>query len=91
MLESSHHFVVGHELQDAGRDTAPELQAGEDGTGGEFRLVLVLQGRGCCRLLTVDGPQLGEHKGMEQGAHVQHRRLWDRDGDEIRRRSEIHN
>jgi len=38
-------------------------------------VVLVLQGRRGRCLLTVDGPQLGEHEGVEEGAHVQHRRL----------------
>lgn len=64
-----------HELQDAGRDPTPELQAGEDGAGGELCLVLVEQGRSGGRLLAVDGPQLREHEGVEQRAHVQHRRL----------------
>lgn len=70
---------MGHELQDAGCNPTPELQPSEDGTGGELGLILVEQRwRGSC-LLTVDGPQLGEHEGMEQGAHVQHRGLGDRD------------
>ena len=30
-----HHFVVGHDLQDDGGDPAPELQASQDGVGGE--------------------------------------------------------
>lgn len=73
--ERSHHFVVGHELQDAGRDPAPELQAGEDGAGRELVLVLIQQGGRGRRLLAVDGPELGEHEGVEERAHVQHRRL----------------
>lgn len=66
---------MGHELQDAGCNPTPELQPSEDGTGGKLSLIVVQQ-RWCgsC-LLTVDGPQLGKHKGMEQRAHVQHRRL----------------
>lgn len=72
---ATYHFVVGHELQDARCHPTPELQTGEDGAGGELRLVLVLQGRGGGRLLAVDGPQLGEHEAVEQRAHVQHRRL----------------
>lgn len=66
---------MGHELQDAGCYPTPELQASEDGAGGKLGLVLVLQGRSGGRLLAVDGPQLGEHEGVEQRAHVQHRRL----------------
>lgn len=66
---------MGHELQDAGRDPTPELQTREDGAGGELRLVLVERGRSGRRLLAVDGPQLREHEGVEQRAHVQHRRL----------------
>lgn len=66
---------MGHELQDAGRDPTPELQTREDGTGGELCLVLVERGRSGSRLLAVDGPQLCEHEGVEQRAHVQHRRL----------------
>jgi len=55
---------VGHELEDAGSDAAPELQAREDGARGELVLVLIGgDGRG---LLAVDGPQLGEHEGVEQ-------------------------
>lgn len=66
---------MGHELQDAGCNPTPELQPSEDGTGGKLSLVLVEQRRcGSC-LLTVDGPQLGKHEGVEQGAHVQHRSL----------------
>lgn len=64
-----------HELQDAGCNPTPELEAGEDGAGGKLGLILVLQGRSGGRLLAVDGPQLGEHEGVEQRAHVQHRRL----------------
>lgn len=71
----SHHFVVGHELQDAGRDAAPELHASEDGAGRELVLVLVLQGGRGCRLLAIDGPKLGEHEGVEEGAHVENRGL----------------
>lgn len=71
-MDLPYHFVMGHELQDAGCDAAPELQARQYGIGRELCLVLVLQGRGGRRLLTVDGPQLGKHEGMEQGAHVQH-------------------
>lgn len=71
-MDLPHHFVVGHELQDAGCDAAPELQAGQDGVGGGLCLILVLQGRSGRGLLTVNGPQLGKHEGMEQGAHVQH-------------------
>lgn len=66
---------MGHELQDAGCNPTPELQAREDGAGGKLCLVLVLQGWSSGGLLAVDGPQLGEHESMEQGAHVQHRRL----------------
>lgn len=73
--QSPHHFIVGHELQDAGCNPTPELQASEDGVGGKFCLVLVLQGRSSGRLLAVDGPQLGKHEGVEKRAHVQHRRL----------------
>lgn len=75
---------MGHELQDARCNPTPELQAGEDGTGGKLRLVLVHQGRSSGRLLAVDGPQLGEHEGVEQRAHVQHRRL----GTEIETKTE---
>ncbi len=61
---------MGHELEDAGSDAAPELQAREDGARGELVLVLIGgDGRG---LLAVDGPQLSEHEGVEQRAHVQH-------------------
>lgn len=73
--QSTHHLIVGHELQDAGCNPTPELQPSEDGTGGELSLILVEQRRGGSCLLTVDGPQLGKHKGVEQGAHVQHRSL----------------
>lgn len=72
---NSYHFVVGHELEDAGSNPTPELQARKDGAGWELGLVLVLERRRGGRLLAVDGPQLGEHESVEQGAHVQHRRL----------------
>lgn len=73
--QSTHHFVMVHELQDTGCNPTPELQTSEDGTGGKLCLVLVQQGWSSSCLLAIDGPQLGEHEGMEQGAHVQHRRL----------------
>lgn len=66
---------MGHELQDAGCNPTPELQPGEDGTGGKLRLILVDQRRRGSCLLTVDGPQLGKHEGVEQRTHVQHRSL----------------
>lgn len=62
-------------MQDVGCNPTPELQPSEDGTGGKLGLILVEQRRcGSC-LLTVDGPQLGKHKGVEQGTHVEHRSL----------------
>lgn len=63
---------MGHELEDAGSHTAPELQTGQDGDRAELVLVLVLIGRDGRGLLAVDGPQLGEHEGVEQRTHVQH-------------------
>lgn len=81
---STNHFIVGHELQDAGCNPTPELQASEDGAGGKLCLVLVQQGRSSGCLLAVDGPQLGKHEGVEQRAHVQHRRL----GTEIKTKTE---
>lgn len=66
---------MGHELQDAGCNPTPELQASEDGTGRKLGLVLVQQGWSSSCLLAIDGPQLGKHEGVEQRAHVQHRRL----------------
>lgn len=66
---------MSHKLQDAGCNPTPELEAREDGAGRKLCLVLVLQGGSGGCLLAVDGPQLGEHEGVEQGAHVQHRRL----------------
>ncbi len=74
-MQSTHHFIMGHELQDAGCNPTPELQASEDGAGGKLCLVLVQQRGSSGCLLAVDGPQLGKHEGVEQRAHVQHRRL----------------
>lgn len=70
--ELSYYFVVGHELENTGCDSAPELQACKNSAWGELVLVLVLPGWCCSCLLTVDGPQLSKHEGMEQGAHVEH-------------------
>ena len=66
---------MGHELQNAGCNSTPELQASEDGTGGKLGLVLVERGWSSSCLLAIDGPELGKHEGVEQRAHVQHRCL----------------
>lgn len=75
---------MGHELQDAGCNSTPELQASEDGAGGKLGLVLVERGWSSSCLLAIDGPQLGKHEGVEQRAHVQHRCL----GTEIKAETE---
>ena len=77
------HLGVGDKLQDARRHLHPEVQ--ED-AGGQQLLLLCRYCRYCryfryCRclgvagggdVLQVDGPQLGEDEGVEEGAHVHH-------------------
>lgn len=66
----THHFVVGHELEDAGGHPAPELQRRQDRR--EAELVLTLDAGGYGTLFAVYGPELSKDKCMEEGTHVQH-------------------
>lgn len=69
----THHFVMGHQLKDAGCHPAPELECGQYRGEAEFSLTLDI-----CRygtLFAIHSPELSKDKRVEEGAHVQHRGL----------------
>lgn len=66
----THHFVVSHQLKDAGCHPAPELQRGQDGREAEFILTLDICSYGT--LFAIYGPELSKDKCVEERTHMQH-------------------
>lgn len=66
----THHFVVGHQLEDAGCHPAPKLQCRQDRCEAELILTLDVCSYGT--LFAIHSPELSKDKRMEEGTHVQH-------------------
>lgn len=69
----THHFVMRHQLKDAGCHPTPKLKCRQYRC--EAELILTLEVCSYGTLFTIYGPELSKDKCVEEGTHVQHRGL----------------